>query len=118
MLPLRVRSYYSLLQGTGSPAALCRRARELGYSGLAMTDRDNLYGLWAFLQSCRREGLRPIVGAEISEPGSGKIVTCLVQDSQGYANLCTLLTRRHRAATFNLAGDVTRDCWRATGAGG
>ncbi len=106
MLPLRVRSYYSLLQGTGSPADLCRRARELGYAGLAMTDRDNLYGLWAFLQGCRREGLRPIVGAEISEPGSGRVVTCLVQDNQGYANLCTLLTRRHRAATFNLAGDV------------
>ncbi len=72
MFPLRVRSYYSLLQGTASPAALCRRAKELGYSGLAMTDRDNLYGLWDFLKACRREGLRPIIGAEISEPGSEK----------------------------------------------
>ncbi len=109
MLPLRVRSYYSLLQATTSPAALCRRAKELGYGGLAMTDRDNLYGLWDFLKACRREGLRPIVGAEISEPGSGRLITCLVQDKDGYTNLCSLLTRRHKAASLagNLAGSFS-----------
>jgi len=106
MFPLRVRSYYSLLQGTTSPAALCRRAKELGYSGLAMTDRDNLYGLWDFLKSCRREGLRPIIGAEISEPGSERIITCLVQNKDGYTNLCTLLTRRHMDKSFSFADDV------------
>jgi DNA-directed DNA polymerase III PolC len=106
MFPLRVRSYYSLLQGTASPVALCRRAKELGYSGLAMTDRDNLYGLWDFLKACRRERLRPIIGAEISEPGSKKIITCLVQNIDGYTNLCTLLTRRHMDKKFSLIGDI------------
>ena len=106
MFPLRVRSYFSLLQGTASPAALCRRARELGYPGLALTDRDNLYGLWDFLKACRRESLRPVVGAEVSEPGSDRLVTCLVRDRAGYANLCALLTRRHMAEVFSLAGDL------------
>jgi DNA polymerase-3 subunit alpha/error-prone DNA polymerase len=106
MFPLRVRSYYSLLQGTASPGALCRRAKELGYAGLALTDRDNLYGLWDFLKGCRREGLRPIVGAEVSEPGSEKTVTCLVEDEAGYANLCGLLTRRHMDETFSLVDAV------------
>jgi DNA-directed DNA polymerase III PolC len=106
MFPLRVRSYYSLLQSTASPSALCRRAKELGYSGFALTDRDNLYGIWDFLKSCRGEGLRPIVGADISEPDSGKMVTCLVQNPEGYANLCRLLTRRHMAESFKLADDL------------
>ncbi len=106
MFPLRVRSYYSLLQGTASPAALCRRAKELGYSGLAMTDRDNLYGIWDFLKACRSEGLQPIVGAEISEPGTKTIITCLVQNEDGYSHLCTLLTKRHMDKTFSLADDV------------
>lgn len=106
MFPLRVRSYFSLLQGTASPAALCRRAKELGYEGLALTDRDNLYGLWDFLQACRREGLRPVVGAEVSEPGSDRLVTCLVRDRAGYTNLCRLLTQRHMAAGFNFAGNL------------
>ncbi|MDK9708977.1 MAG: DNA polymerase III subunit alpha [Desulforhopalus sp.] len=106
MFPLRVRSYYSLLQGTASPQALCRRAKELGYQGLALTDRDNLYGLWDFLKACHRQGLRPIVGAEVSEPGTGLVVVCLVQSPEGYANLCRLLTRRHMAKTFTLAVDL------------
>ena len=102
MFPLRVRSYYSLLQGTASPGALCRRAKELGFTGLAMTDRDNLYGLWDFLKACKREGIRPIVGAEISDPVSGEIITCLVQNKSGYTHLCTLLTKRHMDKTFSL----------------
>ncbi len=106
MFPLRVRSYYSLMQGTTSPAALCRRAKQLGYAGLAMTDRDNLYGLWDFLKGCRREDVRPIIGAEISEPGSGRIITCLVRNKDGFANLCTLLTRRHMTKNFNFQDDV------------
>ncbi len=106
MFPLRVRSFYSLLQGTASPASLCYRARTLGYSGLAMTDRDNLYGLWEFLKACKKEGLRPVVGAEISEPGTERIITCLVQNSNGYANLCKLLTRRHTVKNFTLEKDI------------
>ena len=69
MFPLRVRSSYSLLQATASPAALCRLAGQYGYPGLALTDRDNLYGLWPFLRACRREGLKPVVGADVSDPG-------------------------------------------------
>ena len=107
MFPLRVRSYYSLLQGTSSPATLCRLARELGFTGLAITDRDNLYGLWGFLKACSHEGIRPIIGAEISDPGSGEVITCLVQNETGYANLCTMLTKRHMEKSFTLAGNRT-----------
>lgn len=94
MFPLRVRSSFSLLQGTCSPKDLCLLAKELGYSGLALTDNNNLYGLWDFLRHCRHEGLRPLVGAELS--GScGSLVTCLVKNKKGYSNLCRLLSRRH-----------------------
>jgi len=108
MFPLRVRSYYSLLQGTSSPASLCRRAKSLGYKGLALTDRDNLYGLWDFLNNCKLEGLRPIVGAEITEPGSERCVTCLVREDEGFSNLCFLLTRRHMEKKFSLAFELPK----------
>jgi DNA polymerase-3 subunit alpha/error-prone DNA polymerase len=106
MFPLRVRSFYSLQRGTASPAELCRQVRQLGFSGLAMTDRDNLYGLWDFLAACRDQQLKPIIGAEISEPRSLRLVTCLVQDIDGYRNLCRLLTRRHSNGDFSLARDM------------
>jgi DNA polymerase-3 subunit alpha/error-prone DNA polymerase len=89
--------------GTASPRQLCRAARQLGYDRLALTDTDNLYGLWPFLTACRREGITPIVGAEVTEPGRDRRAVCLVENEEGYRNLCRLLTHRHLdAATFDL----------------
>ncbi|BBO72885.1 DNA-directed DNA polymerase [Desulfosarcina widdelii] len=103
MVPLTTRSHYSLMQGTDSPAAICRAARRMGYDRLALTDTDNLYGLWKFLQACKEEGLVPIVGAEISDPHTGDRAVCLVKNPTGYANLCQLITRRQRNPEFSLS---------------
>ncbi len=102
MVPLVVHSYYSLMRGTASPRELCRAAARLGYTRLALTDTDNLYGLWPFLTACREEGITPIVGAEITDPGSSRRAVCLVETEEGYPNLCRLLTRRHLAEDFDL----------------
>ena len=72
MLPLAVKSYYSLMWGTRSPRKICAVAREMGYRRLALTDTDNLYGLWPFLSACRQEGITPIVGAELSDPDTDR----------------------------------------------
>ncbi len=102
MFPLHIRSHFSLMRGTASPARLCALAKRYGYRGLALTDRDNLYGLWPFLAACRRNGLRPVIGAEITEPGSSRLAVCLVRSKRGYTTLCNLITRRHRKAPFRL----------------
>jgi DNA polymerase-3 subunit alpha/error-prone DNA polymerase len=96
------------MQGTDSPAAICRTARRLGYDRLALTDRDNLYGLWKFITACREEGLTPIVGAEISDPNTHDHAFCLVKEAAGYANLCRLISRRQRDPAFVLATDLPR----------
>jgi DNA polymerase-3 subunit alpha/error-prone DNA polymerase len=88
--------------GTAFVTRVCRQARRLGYTRLALTDTDNLYGLWPFLTACRREGLSPIVGAEVTQPGGRQRAVCLVEDDTGYRNLCRLLTRRHLDEDFNL----------------
>ncbi|MBE0586111.1 MAG: PHP domain-containing protein, partial [Desulfofustis sp.] len=106
MIPLRVRSWYSLLRGTSSPASLCRRARRFGYRRLALTDRDTLSGLWSFLTACDREGISPLVGAELSDgpDGQGTLVA-LVKDTRGYRNLCRLITRIKADDRRDLAAD-------------
>ncbi|WP_054030723.1 DNA polymerase III subunit alpha [Desulfatitalea tepidiphila] len=104
MIPLTVRSHHSLMWGTASVRTLCQAARRLGYDRLALTDTDNLYGLWPFLEACRREGLTPIVGADITDPQRARRAVCLVADGEGYTGLCRLLTRRHMDAGFDLAG--------------
>jgi len=102
MIPLTVRSSYSLMWGTAYVRQVCRHAKRLGYQRLALTDTDNLYGLWSFLATCRREGLSPIVGTEITQPGGRRRAVCLVEDDTGYRNLCRLLTRRHMDGGFDL----------------
>ncbi|MEE4164567.1 MAG: DNA polymerase III subunit alpha, partial [Desulfocapsaceae bacterium] len=104
MVPLRVRSHFSLLQGTASPAVLCRKAKQYGYRCLALTDVENFYGLWHFLAACRREELRPIVGAEIALDGSSQRTVCLVQNDQGYTNLCNLISRKKGSGVLDIDG--------------
>ena len=101
MIGLGLHSSYSLMRGTASPRALCAHARLLGYRTLALTDCNNLYGLWFFLEACRDEGLRPIIGAELRME-DGRRVFVLVKDQLGYRNLCRLLTLRHAHQGFVL----------------
>ena len=106
MIPLVVRSHCSLMWGTSAPEHLPVAARQHGYRRIALTDTDNLYGLWPFLQACGEEGVTPIVGAEVSEPGSQRRVVCLVENDDGYRNLCRLITRRHCKQDFLLKSDL------------
>ena len=102
MVPLSVHSYYSLMWGTCSPEKICAAAKKRGYRRLAITDTNNLYGLWPFLKSCKRENITPIVGAELTDSETGYRAVCLVKNDQGYRNLCRILTRRHIDAVFDL----------------
>ncbi|MBT8341546.1 MAG: DNA polymerase III subunit alpha [Desulfatitalea sp.] len=103
MIPLTTRSHHSLMWATPSVRQLCRAARQLGYDRIALTDTDNLYGLWSFLDACRQERLTPIVGAEITDPKQRHRAVCLVAETQGYTHLCRLLTQRHMNEAFRLA---------------
>lgn len=106
MIPLTLRSHYSLMWGTASVRNLCRHAKKLGYQKLALTDTDNLYGLWPFLSACREFDLTPVIGAEVTDRISPWRAICLVKNLEGYGNLCSLLTRRHRDTTFSLKQDL------------
>ncbi|MEW5723259.1 MAG: DNA polymerase III subunit alpha [Thermodesulfobacteriota bacterium] len=107
MVPLSVRSHFSLLWGTASIKELCRAARERGYTRLALTDTDNLYGLQPFLTECGRQGLIPIVGAEVTDPERKRRAICLAKTEEGYRHLCRLLTARRLDPGFSLVTTIT-----------
>ncbi len=102
MIPLGLHSHYSLLQSPTSCDALCRRAKQRGYASISLTDINNLYGLWDFVNSCKRHGIRPIIGAELRS--NDERVFCLVKTSQGYADLCRLITgiRQHNTPLHSI----------------
>ncbi len=61
---LHVRSGFSYGLGTATPEELAGAAAWMGYSAMALTDRNGLYGIPRFLKACGEHGLSPIVGAE------------------------------------------------------
>ena len=100
------QSTYSLCRGTMSVEVLVRQAALFGIPALALTDRDNIYGLIPFIQACRDWGVRPIAGAEVTGP-EGRVIL-LVRTQSGYAHLCRILTQRRLNPEFGLV-EALRD---------
>jgi error-prone DNA polymerase len=63
---LHIASAFSFLQGASLPEALVDRAADLGYSALALLDRDGVYGAPRFHKAALAAGLKPIIGAELT----------------------------------------------------
>ncbi len=106
-IELHAHSAFSFLDGTSTPMELAGAAEALGYSALALTDHDGVWGSREFAEACRGFELRAITGAELtvalSPSGAGPAegvpelahLTLLVEDARGYRNLCRLLTAAH-----------------------
>ena len=62
---LHCHSAYSFLDGVSLPEELARRASELGYGALALTDHNSLSGSMELAQAAKAHGVRAIHGAEI-----------------------------------------------------
>jgi len=65
---LNVHSAYSLLAGAMKPDSIPALARRRGFDACALTDTDGLHAVVPFQQACDREGLRSILGTEITRP--------------------------------------------------
>lgn len=89
---LHAASAFSFLRASSSPEDLAERAAGLGYSALALVDRDTLSGAPRFFKAARSLGLRPLVGAELTLEGGGAL-PLLVESRRGYRHLSRLITR-------------------------
>ncbi len=95
---LHAKSAFSFLEAAALPEVLAERAAALGQRALALVDADGVYGAPRFYRACTRLGITPLVGAEISMRDGGRL-PLLIEDREGYRNLCRLLTRiKMRAA--------------------
>jgi len=94
---LHCLSDFSFLRGASSAEALFSRARDCGYTALAITDECSLAGIVRAWEAARATGVPLIVGSEIALLDGPRVVL-LVEDASGYAQLCELITRARRAA--------------------
>ncbi len=115
---LDCRSNYSFLRGTASPGELVRRAVELGIGALGLADRDGVYGAVEFYSACREAGIKPILGAELTEGREGEAdgersAVFLARNCRGWAGICRLVTSRQLDDGFSLTAAI-----RQAGEGG
>jgi error-prone DNA polymerase len=112
---LHTASAFSFLQGASLPEDLVQQAAELGLPAVALVDANGVYGAPRFHQAAKKAGLKALVGAELviddepalpvgptsgprgivpepREPADNARITVLVENADGYRNLCRMLT--------------------------
>ena len=92
---LQCQSEFSVENSLVRIPALVDRAKELGYSALALTDKFNLFAAVKFYQKTTAAGIKPIFGAQIriQDEDEAFNVVLLCQDQQGYLNLSELISQ-------------------------
>lgn len=88
---LHCRSNFSFLQAASHPDELVQRAAELGYAGIAITDRESIAGVVRGHAPAKELGLQYIVGAEV-HPLDAPPIVLWPRDRAAYGRLCRLLS--------------------------
>lgn len=88
---------FSFLEAASHPDEMVRRAAELEYSALAITDVNTLAGIVRANTATKDHPLHLIIGTEL-RPLDAPPVVLWATNRRGYAGLCTLITLGRRKA--------------------
>lgn len=101
---LHLHSEYSLLDGACRIKDIPLRAKECGHTAVALTDHGVLYGVIGFVDACKKEGIKPIIGCEVyvaprsrfdrnASSGNPYHLVLLCENNVGYKNLMEIVSR-------------------------
>ena len=102
---LHTHSHYSLLNALPKIPELVKEAKKYGMEALALTDNANMYGAIEFYKTCQKEGIKPIIGADMYVAARTRTdkqggvdnrrsrLILLARDLAGYKNLIKLVTQ-------------------------
>lgn len=93
---LRTHTEYAVVDGTLRIGDMVGAALRDGQPALAITDLGNLFGAVKFYNAARNKGLQPVLGADVwlesdTTDRAPSRLLLLVQNDEGYLNLCELL---------------------------
>ncbi len=86
---------FTFLRGASQPEELVRRAAELGYAALAITDECSFAGVVRAHVAAKEVGLKLLIGTEVRLEDGPKLVL-LARNREGYAQLAALITTGRR----------------------
>ena len=90
-------THYSILNALPSPKDYFVRAKELGQTAIAITDRGSLAGAWEALKAAKDTGIKLIIGCEFyfvddvaNKDGKLRFIVLLAKNEIGYRNILAL----------------------------
>ena len=97
---LHNHSSHSFLDGQASVKNMVARAKELGFESLAITNHGNIFAWVEFYQTCKKAGIKPILGSEFymtdshdEKRRSAHHLVVLAENEEGMNNIIRLTTR-------------------------
>ena len=91
---LNTHSYYSLRYGVLSPQDLVQKAKAQHYDCIALTDINNMTGVYDFVLEALKQGIKPVVGIEFRN-GDELCYIGLARNLTGFKALNELLSARN-----------------------
>lgn len=104
---LHVHTEYSLLDGMSRISELPEYVKGLGMDSCAITDHGAMFGVVDFYKSCKKAGIKPIIGCEVytaartmydkeagKDRNSGHLIL-LAENQQGYSNLVKIVSKSY-----------------------
>ena len=102
---LHLHSEYSLLDGACRIKDIPLRAKECGHTAVALTDHGSMYGVIAFYNECKKQGIKPIIGCEVYVASKSRFeknegrgtkyhhLVLLCENEVGYKNLTYIVSK-------------------------
>ncbi len=91
-IPLNIKTEYDLMNSLIKIDELISYAKNNGINTLGITD-ENMFGTYEFINKCKNNNIKPIVGIEISI--NEKSVLIYAKNYQGYVSLCKIVSKKN-----------------------
>jgi DNA polymerase-3 subunit alpha len=90
MLPIKIRSVYTVCKSVLKIKDIVKKAKESGLDYCCLCDINSLAGSYEFYKECNKKDIKPVIGCEITlENGS---VVLFAKNRNGWFRLCQLLS--------------------------
>ena len=114
---LRNHSEFSLVDGLLGIKPMVNRIRDLEMPAVALSDKNNFYGLVKFQKIAHNAGIKPIFGSDLiwffdqdEALESPFVITLLAQNQLGYKNLLKLISKAYQQGQ-TVHGASLRQSW-------
>lgn len=111
MIDLHRHDEYSTFDGFGKADELAKIAKELGHTGLAITNHGNMNSAIKTYQACNEVGIKPVIGIEgyflpvWKEKTKGYHLCLFAKNLQGYKNLNKIQFEGEKQKFYNSIWD-------------